>query len=64
MVGLPILGPPMWGICSAQASAMAWMATLVASATALAIASLIIYSVTIICFILLLVFICFYYFYS
>ena len=52
----PILGPAVLGICSAQASAMAWMAALVASATAFAIASLIICSVAIIWFIVLVLF--------
>ena len=45
--GLPILGPPVLCGHLATASAMAWMATLIASATALATASLMICSVAI-----------------
>ena len=66
MAGLPILGPALSGIHSSQASAMAWMATLVASATTLVIASLIICSVAIVCSISLVsfYFYCFYYFFT
>ena len=56
MVGPPILGCAIACIHSACASAMAWMATLVTSATALVIASLIICSVAIICLNLLVLF--------
>ena len=56
MVGLPILGPAMLAICSTWASAIAYMATLIASATALVIASLIMCSVVIVSFILLVLF--------
>ena len=47
MAGLPILGPAMLCGHSAAASAMAWMATLTASATAFLIVSLMICSVAI-----------------